>query len=93
MSTWGIDPDYSQVKLDTEVLGPIRGNMPRHTQRIVVKQELLQVLEACQLAVAQMGWRVLSQGDSSIKLKEVSPQSTSYTWAAEIEVQLLQTPE
>ena len=67
--------------------------MSRHTEQIVLQEELGQVLEACQLTIAQMGWRVLSQANNSIKLKEVSPQSTSFTHAVEIEVQLAQSPE
>ncbi len=41
---------------------------------------------ACREAIAQTGWRVMELAHNRIVCKEVSPQGTSFTWAAQVEV-------
>lgn len=40
----------------------------------------------CRQAIAQLGWRVLEQSDTRFVVKEVSPQATSFTLAAKVEL-------
>jgi hypothetical protein len=56
-----------------------------HTKETIVHPQGA-VSNACQLAVADLGWRILAKTDSSITCKEVSPTWVSFTNAAQIEV-------
>jgi hypothetical protein len=41
---------------------------------------------ACRRAVSELGWRVLEDDRGRLVVKEVTPQSTSFTWSAKIEL-------
>jgi hypothetical protein len=60
--------------------------MSRHRIEVTVTQPTDAVAAACQEAVAQLGWRILAQSQSSITCKEVASTVISFTWPAEIEV-------
>lgn len=38
--------------------------------------------------MADLGWRVLEQSEKRLVCKEVAPQGTSFTWAAQVEILL-----
>jgi hypothetical protein len=42
--------------------------------------------QSCRRAISELGWRVLEDEGHRLVVKEVSPQSTSFTWSAKIEV-------
>jgi hypothetical protein len=42
--------------------------------------------QACRRAISDLGWRVLEDEGARLVVKEVSPQTTSFTWSAKIEV-------
>ena len=67
--------------------------MSKHNEQLILEDELSLVFEACQQAIAQMGWRVLNRESNSIKFKEVMSQSTSFTNPCEIEVRLTESPQ
>jgi hypothetical protein len=46
------------------------------------------VMMVCKEAVASTGWRVTEAGNVRLKCKEVSVQSTSFTWPAEVMIEL-----
>jgi len=45
-------------------------------------------MRLCREAVASIGWRVLESGRTRLRCKEVSVQSTSFNWPAEVTIEL-----
>ena len=60
--------------------------MSKHRIKVTIAYPIDTVVMACQEAVAQLGWRVIKQSPYNITCKENSPQITSFTWPAQIEV-------
>ncbi len=46
------------------------------------------VMMVCKEAVASTGWRVTEAGNTRLRCKEISVQSTSFTWPAEVMIEL-----
>lgn len=42
--------------------------------------------QVCRRAISELGWRILDDEGNRLVVKEVSPQATSFTWSAKIEV-------
>ena len=62
--------------------------MPNHTEKFLAPLPLEQVMMVCKEAVALISWRVLEQERNHLKCKEIATQSTSFTWPAEIALDL-----
>ena len=62
--------------------------MSKHKQDFELNTSSVQALELCQEVAVRMGWRVLSLSSSTLTLKEASPQITSFTWPARIDVSI-----
>jgi hypothetical protein len=45
-------------------------------------------LSICRRAVAELGWRVLDQGSTRIRCKEVAVSAMSFNWPAEVDIVL-----
>lgn len=45
-------------------------------------------IRLCREVSAGFGWRVLESSSQSISIKEVAPQSTSFTWPARIDIKI-----
>lgn len=45
-------------------------------------------LAICRRAVSELGWRVLDQGPTRIRCKEVAVSAMSFNWPAEVEIVL-----
>lgn len=67
--------------------------MSKHVQEFDLKASGAQVLEMCQEVAVRMGWRVLAISSSTMTLKEVSSQVTSFTLPARIDVSISTTAD
>jgi len=67
--------------------------MSKHRQQFELKTSSAKALELCQEVTARMGWRVLSLSSSTLTIKEASPQITSFTWPARIDVSISPTSD
>lgn len=62
--------------------------MSSHQERMLLPLGLEDVMVVCREAVASTGWRVTKAEKTRLSCKEVSVQSTSFTWPAEIMIDL-----
>jgi hypothetical protein len=62
--------------------------MSNHQERFVVPLGIAEVMMVCREAVASTNWRVTEAGKTRLSCKEVSAQSTSFTWPAEVTIEL-----
>jgi hypothetical protein len=62
--------------------------MSKHREEFELHTPLGEAVIACRKAVADLGWRVLEQSEKRLVCKEVAPQGTSFTWAAQVEIAL-----
>lgn len=62
--------------------------MSKHREEFELHIPLDEGVIACRKAVADLGWRVLEQSEKRLVCKEVAPQGTSFTWAAQVEILL-----
>ena len=53
---------------------------------LVLDMSLSDALAVCRKAVAELGWRVLDQGPTRIRCKEVAVSGMSFNWPAEVEI-------
>ena len=56
------------------------------TDTMTVDMPLSDALALCRRAVADIGWRVLEQGASRIRCKEVAVSAMSFNWPAEVDI-------
>ena len=62
--------------------------MSKHEQTFQLPVAPETALLYCQEVSNEMGWRVLEVSRQGISIKEVSPQVTSFTWPARIDVKI-----
>jgi hypothetical protein len=62
--------------------------MPSHKDSFIIPIPIEQAMMICKEAVAATNWRVLEQGESHLKCKEVVTQATSFNWPAEVSIDL-----
>jgi len=60
--------------------------MSKHNDEFTVPLSIKKTMKVCKEAAAELGWRIMNEGDNYISCKEVSPQIISFTWAAKIDV-------
>ena len=62
--------------------------MSKYREEFNLSLSLDDSLRVCREAVADIGWRVMEQTATRLTCKEVTPQVTSFTWAAKVEILL-----
>jgi hypothetical protein len=62
--------------------------MSKYREEFQLHTPLEDGMIVCREAVAGLGWRVLEQSEMRLVCKEVTPQGTSFTWAAQVEILL-----
>jgi hypothetical protein len=62
--------------------------MSIHQEKFTVALGIDEIMMVCKEAVASVGWRVAEATDTRLRCKEVSTQSTSFTWPAEVLIEL-----
>ncbi len=62
--------------------------MSKHSQSFQLPVSGATTLKLCQEVAIQLGWRVLEVSSARISVKEVSPQVTSFTWPARIDIEI-----
>ena len=62
--------------------------MSKHREEFDLYIPISEAVIACRKAVANLGWRVLEQSEKRLVCKEMTPQGTSFTWAAQVEIAL-----
>lgn len=68
--------------------------MSKHREEFELYIPISEVRIACRKAAAELGWRVLEQNEKRLICKEKTPQGTSFTWAAQVEIALaLESPD
>jgi hypothetical protein len=62
--------------------------MSKLEQQFVLSVDGEVAIRLCREVSADFGWRVLESSSQSISIKEVAPQSTSFTWPARIDIKI-----
>lgn len=60
--------------------------MSKHRETLELDLPADAVEQVCRRAISELGWRILEDEGTRLVVKEVSPQSTSFTWSAKIDV-------
>jgi hypothetical protein len=58
----------------------------KHNDSFELPASAAELETACREAVAEIGWRILDQGQGRIRCKEVASSGMSFTWPAEVEI-------
>ena len=62
--------------------------MSKHEQTFQLPVTPAAALLYCQEVASELGWRVFEVSQQGLAIKEVSPQITSFTWPARIDVKI-----
>jgi hypothetical protein len=66
--------------------------MSKHQQKFHLEIPTGIALQYCQEVARSLGWRVFEVKSDGLSIKEATPQATSFTWAARIDI-ILKTME
>ena len=67
--------------------------MSKAVDEFIINLTKNEAILACKNATAQLGWRIMGDNTDSIICKEIASQATSFTWPAEVTINIIENGE